>query len=68
MQQPVIDDNLDAEHFPRELDALSKDIGEFLECLNEFPEFTDEAIHQSIEAFQGDLKVGTGWDATHALC
>lgn len=56
VQQPVIDDNLDAEHFPRELDALSKDIGEFLECLNEFPEFTDEAIHQSIEAFQGDLK------------
>jgi len=29
----------------------------FLKCLNEFPEFTDEAVNTSIKSFEGDLKV-----------
>jgi WD repeat-containing protein 26 len=29
----------------------------FLDCLNEFPEFTDEAVNASIRAFDGDLRV-----------
>ena len=32
----------------------------FLNCLNEFPEFTDEAVNASIRSFEGDLKVGLG--------
>lgn len=39
---------------------FAEDITTFLECLNEFPEFTDEAVNASILAFQGDLKVGCG--------
>ena len=39
---------------------FAEDITTFLECLNEFPEFTDEAVNASILAFQGDLKVGLG--------
>ena len=27
----------------------------FLNCLNEFPEFTDEAVNASIKSFEGDL-------------
>ena len=38
---------------------FAEDITTFLECLNEFPEFTDEAVNASILAFQGDLKVGS---------
>ena len=34
----------------------------FLHCLNEFPEFTDEALNASIVAFEGDLKVRAAHD------
>jgi hypothetical protein len=28
-----------------------------LNCLNEFPEFSDEAVNASIKSFEADLKV-----------
>jgi len=56
----VITGDLDPEDFPEEMAQFAEDITTFLECLNEFPEFTDEAVNASILAFQGDLKVGSG--------
>jgi len=35
---------------------LATDVTTFLKCLNEFPEFTDEAVNASIMSFEGDLK------------
>ena len=52
--------DLDPEDFPEQMAQFAEDITIFLECLNEFPEFTDEAVNASILAFQGDLKVGLG--------
>ncbi|KAK0192616.1 hypothetical protein F5146DRAFT_1102483 [Armillaria mellea] len=43
-------------HFPDQFEALAKDVTTFMNCLNEFPEFTDEAVNASISAFEGDLK------------
>jgi hypothetical protein len=40
------------------MSQFAEDVTAFLECLNEFPEFTDEVVNASILAFQGDLKVG----------
>ncbi|PBK89839.1 WD40 repeat-like protein [Armillaria gallica] len=54
--RPVIDENLDLEDFPDQFEALAKDVTTFMNCLNEFPEFTDEAVNASISAFEGDLK------------
>ena len=39
---------------------FADDIIIFLECLNEFPEFADEAVNASIYAFREDLQVGLG--------
>lgn len=36
---------------------LAKDVMTFLDCLNEFPEFTDEAVNACIVSLEGDLKV-----------
>ncbi|KAF8648232.1 hypothetical protein AX16_006314 [Volvariella volvacea WC 439] len=52
----VVTENLDPENFPEHLEALAKDVTAFLNSLNEFPEFTDEAVNASILAFEGDLK------------
>ena len=60
VRTPIITGDLDPEDFPEEMAQFAEDITTFLECLNEFPEFTDEAVNASILAFQGDLKVGTG--------
>lgn len=48
---------LDPEDFPKQIGDLAHDVVTFLHCLNEFPEFTDEAVNASIISFEGDLKV-----------
>lgn len=55
--RPTVTENLDLEFFPQQLEALSADVTTFLKCLNEFPEFTDEAVNASITSFEEDLKV-----------
>jgi hypothetical protein len=50
-------EKLDPEDFPGQLGLFAGDVIKFLHCLNEFPEFTDEALNASIIAFEGDLKV-----------
>lgn len=42
---------------PNQLESLAGDVGAFISCLNEFEEFNDEAISQSMRTFEGDLKV-----------
>ncbi|KAF9233428.1 hypothetical protein BU15DRAFT_53925 [Melanogaster broomeanus] len=54
--RPNADDFLDIALFPEHLEAFAADVVAFLNCLNEFPEFTDEAMNTSIRAFEGDLK------------
>jgi hypothetical protein len=54
---PAIDKDLDPEDFPNQFNLLAKDIMTLLGCLNEFPEFTDEAMNASIQSFEVDLKV-----------
>ena len=63
VRTPVVTGDLDPEQFPEQMAHFAEDITTFLECLNEFPEFTDEAVNASILAFQGDLKVGWGLHA-----
>lgn len=55
--RPIIAEDLDPEGFPDLLEDLAEDVKTFLNCLNEFPEFTDEAVNASILSFEGDLKV-----------
>lgn len=54
--RPAVSDELDPESFPDEIEGLAKDTINFLHCLNEFPEFSDETVNASIVAFEGDLK------------
>ncbi|EPQ52299.1 WD40 repeat-like protein [Gloeophyllum trabeum ATCC 11539] len=54
--RPAVFDNLDPEDFPAQLEMFAKDVMTFLKCLNEFPEFQDEAVNASIKALHGDLK------------
>ncbi|KAF8636918.1 hypothetical protein AX17_003169 [Amanita inopinata Kibby_2008] len=54
--RPTITEKLDFEDFPAQFEALAADVTTFLNCLNEFPEFTDEAVNASILSFEGDLK------------
>ncbi|KAI0346640.1 WD40 repeat-like protein [Trametopsis cervina] len=56
---PLVMGDLDAEDFPDQLEKLSHDVVAFLDSLNEFPEFTDEAINVAIMAFEGDLRYWT---------
>ncbi|KZT24215.1 hypothetical protein NEOLEDRAFT_1179466 [Neolentinus lepideus HHB14362 ss-1] len=42
--------------FPTCLDSLVRDMGGFLECINEFPPYNDEAVNSSVSAFEKDLK------------
>ncbi|OCH89316.1 WD40 repeat-like protein [Obba rivulosa] len=53
---PTIMESLDPEDFPFQLQMFAKDVTTFLDCLNEFPEFTDEAVNSSILSLEGDLK------------
>lgn len=36
---------------------FAQDVTTFLDCLNEFPEFTDEAVNAAVLSLEGDLKV-----------
>ncbi|KAF7360499.1 Catabolite degradation [Mycena venus] len=54
--RPAIDESLDLEKFPEQFEALANNIVTFGRCLNEFPEFNDEAINASITSFEGDLR------------
>ncbi|KAJ8082886.1 hypothetical protein PM082_008743 [Marasmius tenuissimus] len=54
--RPTVNVDINLEDFPREFKSLAQDIATFLRCLNEFPEFTDEAVNASISSFEGDLK------------
>lgn len=55
--RPIVTENLKPETFPQQFEFLGKEVSTFLKCLNEFPEFTDEAVNSSILSFEGDLKV-----------
>jgi hypothetical protein len=57
VRRPLVLEKLDREDFPGQLGLFARDVITFLHCLNEFPEFTDEAINASILAFEGYLKV-----------
>ena len=50
------DKTLDVEDFPEQLEEFARDIKTFLKSVNEFPEFTDEAVNNSMNAFEADLK------------
>ncbi|KAG5719222.1 hypothetical protein E4T56_gene13410 [Termitomyces sp. T112] len=52
----AVNENLDLEEFPMQLKLLAKAIRTFFNCLNEFPEFTDEAVNTSMSEFEGDLE------------
>ena len=65
--RPTVTENLDLEYFPQQLEALATDVTTFLKCLNEFPEFTDEAVNASILSFEGDLKVSSGLQGPHSF-
>ncbi|VDB91362.1 unnamed protein product [Peniophora sp. CBMAI 1063] len=56
VRRPVVVDPPEQEEFPLQIKLLAQDVITFLHCLNEFPEFTDEAVNASIVAFEGDLK------------
>ena len=53
----VNDGDLDPESFPGQFSGFALDVVTFLNCLNEFPEFTDEAVNTSMRAFEVDLQV-----------
>jgi hypothetical protein len=55
--RPTVSENLSLESFPEQLENLAEDVTNFLRCLNEFPEFTDEVVNASIMNFEGDLRV-----------
>ncbi|KAG0698093.1 hypothetical protein DFH29DRAFT_1020180 [Suillus ampliporus] len=54
--QQMTNDNLEPESFPSQFASLAKDVVTFLNYLNEFTEFTDEAVNTSMRAFEVDLK------------
>ena len=55
--QANLEDTLDLESLPEHFENFAAALMSFLKCLNEFPEFTDEAVNTSIKSFEGDLKV-----------
>ncbi|KAG7095415.1 hypothetical protein E1B28_006164 [Marasmius oreades] len=54
--RPTVNEHIDLEDFPLQFEALAHDVTTFLRCLNEFPEFTDEAVNASISSLEDDLK------------
>lgn len=54
--RPVLDIHSDPEAMPYELELLADDLNTFLECLNQIPEFNDEAVNSSVISFQNDLR------------
>lgn len=60
VHNPIVMEKLEPEDFPEQLQMFAQDVTTFLDCLNEFPEFTDEAVNSAILALEGDLKVCSG--------
>lgn len=56
-----LDDNLQPDTLPYHLGNFADDVKNFVKCLNEFPEFDDVAVNQSMMEFEGNLRY---W-ATH---
>lgn len=54
--RPTVNEDLDLEYFPEQFESLAVDVKKFVQSLNEFPEFMDDAVNASVEAFEGDLK------------
>ncbi|KAF8835950.1 WD40 repeat-like protein [Paxillus ammoniavirescens] len=48
--------DLEPDVLPSQFESFARDVVTFLNCLNEFPEFTDEAVNQSMRGFEADLK------------
>ena len=57
VHNPVVMEKLEPEDFPEQMQLFAQDVTTFLDCLNEFPEFTDEAVNAAILSLEGDLKV-----------
>ncbi|KAF5390996.1 hypothetical protein D9757_003981 [Collybiopsis confluens] len=53
--RPTVDTNIDLEEFPSQFQALAREVTTFATCLNEFPDFIDDAVNASISSFEGDL-------------
>ncbi|KAI6125837.1 WD40-repeat-containing domain protein, partial [Pisolithus croceorrhizus] len=51
-----LDDNLQPETLPSHLGNFADDVKNFVKCLNEFPEFDDVAVNQSMIEFEGNLR------------
>ncbi|TBU39880.1 WD40 repeat-like protein [Dichomitus squalens] len=56
VHNPIVMEKLDPEDFPEQLQMFAQDVTTFLDCLNEFPEFTDEAVNAAVLSLEGDLK------------
>ncbi|KAM5543424.1 hypothetical protein V8D89_002675, partial [Ganoderma adspersum] len=56
VHNPIVMEKLDPEDFPDQLQMFAQDVTTFLDCLNEFPEFTDEAVNAAVLSLEGDLK------------
>ncbi|KAI1794365.1 WD40 repeat-like protein [Ganoderma leucocontextum] len=56
VHNPIVMEKLDPEDFPEQLQMFAHDVTTFLDCLNEFPEFTDEAVNAAVLSLEGDLK------------
>ncbi|KAG6332928.1 hypothetical protein ID866_6161 [Astraeus odoratus] len=54
--RPLAEDSLPVETLPFQFESLATDVKNFLDCLNEFPEFTDVAVNQSMKEFEGNLR------------
>ncbi|KAF5391042.1 hypothetical protein D9757_003978 [Collybiopsis confluens] len=53
---PTVDASSGVEEFPAQFRALGEEVARFLNCLNEFPEFIDEALNASISSFERQFR------------
>ena len=49
--------HLEAEELPKQLKDFADDVTTFLDCLNKFPELSDDGLNSSIISLEGDLQV-----------
>ncbi|KIJ06708.1 hypothetical protein PAXINDRAFT_177738 [Paxillus involutus ATCC 200175] len=52
----VLATGLEPDTLPNQFESFARDVVTFLDCLNEFPEFSDDAVNQSMRGFEADLK------------